>query len=686
MSDLIGRTLGPYQILEQLGMGGMATVYKAFHPAMDRYVAIKVLPRHMAGDPQFRARFQREARTIAKLEHRSILPVYDTGEQDGVHYLVMRYTEAGDLRDWISQHKLSLEQGVLIVAQVAEALAYAHRQGVIHRDIKPANILLSSEGDALLSDFGIARIIEGSVQLTSDGMLIGTPHYMAPEQVQAQPSDARSDIYALGVVLYECVIGKRPFEAETPLAVALMHVHTPLPPPHLQQPTIPEDLERIILRATAKNPRDRYQSADELATALRRAHTQITGLPATAQIGAPETLIMREPDDLTVFDPLVAAQPVQPKEAAVAPAANKPKPKQSPILMAVVAGIAAISIVAAFVIFGRLETVAVEPVAPTPIDTSTNETPQAGVTPPNSLQSADGTPLNGTAITAIKQTEGDGVWIASHIGVARWDGDQGRLFTTNEGMPFDDTRALQPLPDGRLWIAGYESLALIKLDQDRIDIIDLFEKGDAPIEYVKSFLLDDDGSILAGGYLASGLMRHDGNEWHPLVPAIQEANLGDLSGEVNVLMRASSGDLWVASEVGLFRLTGGVWQRYGEDRGVGTLPVRGIVEAYGALWIASDKGLLRYDADNDRWQRIVIADDRAILTIGRMSNDSLMVGSWDELFESNDQGQTWQVVATIASGQLVDTPHVFIHDRAGRLWVGTATGLSRFDGQAWKKP
>jgi ligand-binding sensor domain-containing protein len=181
-------------------------------------------------------------------------------------------------------------------------------------------------------------------------------------------------------------------------------------------------------------------------------------------------------------------------------------------------------------------------------------------------------------------------------------------------------------------------------------------------------------------------MRHDGSEWHPLVPAIQEANLGDLSGEVNVLMRASSGDLWVASEVGLFRLTGGVWQRYGEDRGVGTIPVRGMVEAYGALWIASDKGLLRYDADNDRWQRIVIADDRAALTIGRMSNDSLMVGSWDELFESNDQGQTWQVVATIASGQLVGTPHVFINDRAGRLWVGTATGLSRFDRQAWKKP
>src|SRR5690349_18446880 len=155
MGDLVGHNLGPYRVLEQIGAGGMATVYKAYHAAMDRYVAIKVLPQHLARDANFRARFQREARTIARLEHRYILPVHDVREDDGIPYIVMRYTNGGDLGDLIASRSLSIARAAQLVTQVAEALAYAHRQGIIHRDVKPANVLLSRDGDALLTDFGI---------------------------------------------------------------------------------------------------------------------------------------------------------------------------------------------------------------------------------------------------------------------------------------------------------------------------------------------------------------------------------------------------------------------------------------------------------------------------------------------------------------------------------------------------
>src|SRR5690349_13746247 len=268
MGDLAGQNLGPYRILEQVGAGGTATVYKAYHTAMDRYVAIKVLPQHLARDPNFRARFQREARTIARLEHRYILPVHDVGEEDGIPYFVMRYTDGGDFGNLIAKGSLSVARAAAIVAQVAEALAYAHRQGIIHRDIKPANILIGRDGDPLLTDFGIAKIYEDTLQLTGEGVMVGTPTYMAPEQLQGQPVDARADIYALGVVLYQALTGEPPFIAETPLAVALMHIHNPLRSPRQLNSIIPESIERIILRAMAKNPSDRFQTAGEMAEAL----------------------------------------------------------------------------------------------------------------------------------------------------------------------------------------------------------------------------------------------------------------------------------------------------------------------------------------------------------------------------------------------------------------------------------
>jgi predicted Ser/Thr protein kinase len=271
-----GQNLGPYRLIEQIGEGGMASVYKAYQPSMERYVAVKILPPHFADDPQFAERFIREARTIAKLEHQNILPVHDFGEENNITYLVMRYLEGGSLKNVMKQGRLGIEDIDKLFSQTCSALDYAHRQGVIHRDVKPANILIDKEGAVYLTDFGIAKVLKGVSQLTATGAAIGTPTYMAPEQSLAKSVDARSDTYALGVILYEVVVGKVPYDADTPMAVALAHIHEPLPLPRELDPSIPEPIEAVIIKAMAKEPNDRYQTASELAMALREAVQKVS--------------------------------------------------------------------------------------------------------------------------------------------------------------------------------------------------------------------------------------------------------------------------------------------------------------------------------------------------------------------------------------------------------------------------
>ncbi len=267
--NLIGHTIGQYRIIEPIGEGGMAAVFKAYQAGLDRYVAIKVLPAQHALTPGFKERFMREAKAVAQLSHPNILPIHDVGLEGDLSYFVMKYVPGHTLKDVMGQ-SIPLAKVSHYIDQVAGALDHAHEQGILHRDIKPANMLL--EGDwLLLADFGIAKIAEGSTILTGTGAILGTPAYVSPEQAGGNLVDQRTDIYSLGIVLYELVTGRVPYEGETPMGVVVKHIIEPLPMPRSLKPDLPEEVERVILKALAKDPADRYERAGELAEALRQA-------------------------------------------------------------------------------------------------------------------------------------------------------------------------------------------------------------------------------------------------------------------------------------------------------------------------------------------------------------------------------------------------------------------------------
>ena len=281
---LIGKHLGSYQILEPIGQGGMATVYKAMQPAMNRTVAVKVLMAQMAGNATFQARFKQEAQMIASLEHPHILPVFDLGEQDGLIYIAMRFMGFGTVQARMASGPVPLRDVARWTVQVASALDYAHQRGVVHRDVKPTNVLLDSQGNAFLADFGIAKWMEGSIQLTGSAV-IGTPQYMSPEQGQGLKIDGRSDEYSLAVMAYELITGQPPFQAETPLAIVLKHVTEPVTPPHLLNVRLPQAISDVIVKALNKDPNERYPSTVAFAAALAAA-IETAPVPGTAQLPA----------------------------------------------------------------------------------------------------------------------------------------------------------------------------------------------------------------------------------------------------------------------------------------------------------------------------------------------------------------------------------------------------------------
>ena len=249
MPFTIGETIGAYRIIEQLGQGGMATVYKAYHAALDRFVALKVMHPAFMEDDSFLVRFQREAKVVAKLDHPNIVSIFDFSEHEKQPYLVMKYIEGETLKAYLQKQTTTVLEMLPVIDAVANALTYAHKHNIVHRDVKPSNIILTPEGHTYLTDFGLARIaLSNSTSLTAEQM-IGTPQYISPEQALSKSDlDFRTDIYSFGVVLYEIATGQVPFNADTPFAVIHDHIYTPLPLPSKVNPSIPPELERVLLK------------------------------------------------------------------------------------------------------------------------------------------------------------------------------------------------------------------------------------------------------------------------------------------------------------------------------------------------------------------------------------------------------------------------------------------------------
>jgi eukaryotic-like serine/threonine-protein kinase len=330
----VGRTLGPYRLIQGVGRGGMAEVYLAEDGRLQRQVAVKVMPTALAAEATFRARFEREARAAARLQHPHILAVYDFGEQDNIPYLVMPFMNQGSLAQVIAQTRGPLPMAKLVqwTAEIGSALTYAHEQGIIHRDVKPGNMLLGPQEHLLLSDFGIAKVLNEATTLTNTGTSVGSPEYMAPEQATGKTS-YRSDIYALGVVIFQMLTGRVPFSASTPVQVMMQHVKEPPPSLRALNPAVSPQVEFVVLRALAKQPEQRYQSATELAEALKDA---ATGRPIHQNVSIPTNDLSTRPAPPHVVPPGTPPRGINPAGLATfyqvpinAPAAYAPQ-QQAP--------------------------------------------------------------------------------------------------------------------------------------------------------------------------------------------------------------------------------------------------------------------------------------------------------------------------------------------------------------------
>lgn len=288
-----GSELGAYRIIERVGRGGMASVYKAHQAALARYVAVKILPDYLADDQDFRDRFQHEAMAVASLRHPNIPAIYDYGESEGVTYIAGDFIDGGTLADQMGE-PLPLEYVIRILGPIGSAIDYAHSRGVLHRDIKPQNIMLTREGQPMLNDFGLARMMESEVRVTQANTVMGTPQYMAPEQCAGSDVGQPADLYSLGVVAYEMLTGRVPFAAATPAAVIMAQIQDPLPPPRSVNPRLSENVERVLLKALAKSPKDRYTSATAFLDALALGATAGGGV---ARPGRPTgaTTVVRRP-------------------------------------------------------------------------------------------------------------------------------------------------------------------------------------------------------------------------------------------------------------------------------------------------------------------------------------------------------------------------------------------------------
>jgi serine/threonine-protein kinase len=404
------RQIGRYLIKAELKRGGMSTVFLAHDPLFERDVAIKLMPQEMLDKPTLRTRFEREAKIIASLEHPAIVTVYDFGEKNGQPYLVLRFMTGGSLEDLLRLGPLTLEETAHLIKRLASALDEVHSKGIVHRDLKPSNILFDHRHDPFISDFGIVRVNLGNARLTSTGDAIGTPAYMSPEQIRGDRLlDGRSDVYALGVLLFEMLAGKHPFETLTPMGVAVKHITAPVPPILEIKPDLPAGIELILAQAMAKTPEARYQTATEMAEAVEGL------LAEPIPVGAEAIAVSRSEPPTTIrlnglaktnghhqavlssSAPLIVAEDPQPQPAPVLSKPARPKPRLAWLL---VSGLFLLFLVNGGIALNGLsdestptaQALLLPPASPTPTITATATTPPTATATPTPLPTVTPTP------------------------------------------------------------------------------------------------------------------------------------------------------------------------------------------------------------------------------------------------------------------------------------------------------
>ncbi|HRQ36832.1 MAG TPA: protein kinase [Chloroflexota bacterium] len=542
-------TFGRYEIKEQLGRGGFASVFRAYDPRFKRDVAVKVLPRELLlDDPQFRARFEREAETIAALEHPAIVPVYDFGEENGQPYLVMRLMAGGSLAERIAQGPLPTAEAAHILRRIGSALDRAHEKGIIHRDLKPGNILFDQYGEAYLADFGIVRLTQAGGTLTATGGMVGTPAYMSPEQIRGSQLDGRTDIYALGIIVFEMLTGKKPYDADTPAMMLVKQITEPMPRVLEVNPDLPPGCEYVITRATAKEADGRFAKAGEMADTLASAlQGEMFDLPPT-QATATKAAVTQMAAPLPTAEPTAVAPPAA-TPPPPAPATSRRRPLwiggavAAVLLLLCACGLLALN-------RGRntalslLQTDKATPApdaetdAGTAVDTNTALSPISPITPDNITQVTALQRLGrGVVDAADLSPDGNRLALGSSVGVWIYDAHSLEPIQLLAGHT-SQVSAVAWSPDGRQVASGSWDGTIRVWDVDTGEQVRIIQSNDQFIALDWS----PDGSLLAAATWGSPILLYD---------PVSTQKLGELGGNGSSITRLAwspDGALLAAAE------------------------------------------------------------------------------------------------------------------------------------------